>query len=226
MIDVIIPVLNEEDFLRREAEYYSELKNKANIIFVDGGSWDKTVDLAENYGEVIHSRRGRSFQKNIGAKAAKSDYLLFLHVDSLINMKALENIERVLSCGVYGGCLTMVIDDTAFIFRIFERIVNLRARFGKVLDGDLGQFVHRDIFLQLGRYAQVDIMEDILFGKKLKRKGNIEILPDVIRVSSRKWSKEGFCSLLYKYSVAYVRLWTGRLKYERTENGPSLKGTR
>lgn len=212
MIDVIIPVLNEEEFLEGQAQYYEELKDKANIIFVDGGSQDKTVEFAKNYGKVIVSKQGRAMQKNAGVSVAVSDNLLFLHVDSLIDTNSLESIERALSNGVCGGCLTMSIADSAFIFRIFESAVNLRAKFIKVMDGDLGQFVRKDVFLQLGGYDQVPVMEDILFGKKLKRIGKIKVLPNVVKVSSRKWKERGFFKLLYQYMVSYLRLWTGRLK--------------
>ena len=55
MIDVIIPVLNEENFLKENNEYFGRLNRAAHVIFVDGGSRDRTVELAKNYGDVICS---------------------------------------------------------------------------------------------------------------------------------------------------------------------------
>ena len=214
MIDVIIPVLNEQKFLEDNADYYSELGEIANVIFVDGGSEDSTEQVAKGFGNLIRSRQGRALQKNAGAKMAKTEYLLFAHVDSLIGLDSLNEIEKALSNGYYGGCLTMVVDDRAFIFRFFEFLVNFRAKFLKVLDGDLGQFVRKDIFFKIGEYDKVSSMEDILFGKKLKKIGNIVVLPQKIVASARKWREQGFFNLLGRYSSTYIKLWSGKLTQE------------
>jgi len=94
MIDIIIPVLNEEKILTEEARYYLNLKTQARIIFVDGGSTDQTVALAQKYGEVVASPSGRAIQKNRGAQTSKAEHLLFLHVDALINDQALNHVEQ------------------------------------------------------------------------------------------------------------------------------------
>lgn len=38
MISLIIPVLNEEDILKRNFSHFEELKKDAELIFVDGES--------------------------------------------------------------------------------------------------------------------------------------------------------------------------------------------
>jgi len=214
MIDIIIPVLDEQKILEEQSGYYKNLSEKAHIVFVDGGSNDKTVEVASRYGQVVVSKKGRALQKNSGVGAAKSNYLCFLHVDTQIDIEALSDIEDVLSKGTCGGCLTMAINDSGFVFRIFENIVNWRANCFKVFDGDLGQFVRRDVFAKLGGYDSVTIMEDILFSRKLRNVGNVFVLPNTITVSSRKWHEKGFCKLFFQYVLAYVWLWTGQLKMQ------------
>ena len=208
MINVIIPVLNEEVVLTEKADYYQKLKTKARIIFVDGGSTDRTGQVAKNYGEVILSGRGRALQKNSGAANTQTEYLLFLHVDSYLCDDSMDAIVRALDNGVAGGCLTMKIEDGHWMFRLYETIINFRAKYFRVLDGDLGLFVKRSVFNDLGQFDSVNIMEDIMFAKKLRRAGRVQVLPQCICVSSRKWHDNGFGKTFFAYSLAYLRYWT------------------
>ena len=220
MVDIIIPVLNEERILEERDEYFQTLGQKANIIFVDGGSQDRTVELARRWGQAVISKRGRAVQMNQGAKFSSSDYLLFLHVDTWINPQVTSRIIEVLDNGCDAGCFQMTIDDPQWMFRIIEEIVNGRAKYFGVIDGDLGLFIKKDVFEGLGGFDEVPMMEDILFSKKLKNKYRIKILPSPIIVSSRKWYEQGFLKTLGAYAKAYLQFWFGmispKVKYIET----------
>jgi len=179
---------------------------------VDGGSIDRTVAIAREYGEVVSSPCGRAIQKNRGAQESQTQHILFLHVDTFIDEHSLDCINRTLASGAIGGCLTMHIQDKRFIFRIYEWAVNFRARAFGAIDGDLGTFVRRDIFEQLGGFDLLPVMEDLVFGKKLRKAGSIKVLSEPIYVSSRKWHKRGFFRTFLDYTLAYLWLWSGRLK--------------
>jgi len=211
MLDIIIPVLNEEKILTKESQYYQNLKGRARVIFVDGGSTDRTVEIARVYGEVIACSTGRAVQKNRGAQESKTGHLLFLHADALIDKYALDSIVQALKEGSIGGCLTMRIEGKGCIFRIYEWAVNFRARAFGIIDGDLGTFVRRDIFDQLGGFDLLPVMEDLTFARKLCKMGPISVLPDLIHVSSRKWHERGFIRTFWEYTIAYLRLWNGSL---------------
>jgi len=226
MPDIIIPVLNEEKILTKEAQYYQALKSRARVIFVDGGSTDRTVAIAQEYGEVVSCSTGRAIQKNRGAQETKAEHLLFLHVDALIDDHALDRIDQILKQGSIGGCLTMHIQDNGLMFRIYEKIVNFRARTFGIIDGDLGTFVRRDIFDQLGGFDLLPVMEDLVFAKKLRKTGSISILPDTIIVSSRKWHERGFVRTFCDYTLAYFRLLTGRLTIKSNYGPPVLQHSR
>jgi len=206
---IVIPVLNEEKILTQEAEYYKALKQRAKVIFVDGGSTDRTVAIARKYGEVIVSAAGRAIQKNRGAQEAQDKHILFLHVDTFINEHILNAVDKELSNGAVGGCLTMRIRDKGLIFRFYEWAVNIRARTLGVIDGDLGMFVRSDIFDQLGGFDSLPVMEDLIFAQKLRKAGPTKVLPEVITVSSRKWHERGFVRTFLEYALAYLRLWSG-----------------
>ncbi|MCA9406949.1 MAG: TIGR04283 family arsenosugar biosynthesis glycosyltransferase [Candidatus Omnitrophica bacterium] len=208
MISIIIPVLNEEKILREKKRYYQNLSHQAQLIFVDGGSYDCTVEAASEFGEVIQARTGRAFQKNVGAKRASSDYLLFLHVDVLVNPDSFPVMIKALNNGAVGGCLTMSIDDLKPVFRFYENAVNFRARAFGVIDGDLGLFVRRDVFEQLGGFDELPVMEDLTFARKLKKAGKITVLSSFVSVSSRKWHERGFLETFGLYTLAFLQLWT------------------
>ena len=211
MVDIVIPVLNEERILKEKREYYQKLKRHARITFVDGGSTDKTAQIAGKYGQVLSSSPGRGLQKNYGAQQSCSDCLVFLHVDTEISHRTVQQIPSVLNNGISAGCLTLNIQDQRPVFRFFEWAVNTRARCSGVIDGDLGMFIHRKIFEALGGFDTLPYMEDISFSKKLSNKHKITILPDQIFVSSRKWNERGFLKTFFDYSSAYIKLWTGNI---------------
>ena len=205
LADIIIPVLNEEKILQEKRTYYLWLKSQAQVIFVDGGSNDRTVSFAQEFGQVISSDSGRSIQMNRGASKSQRQYFLFLHVDTFLNSKGLQQISEAIAQGIAGGCLTLAIDDSKFIFRIFEWLVNIRARYFRVFDGDLGLLVRKDVFQELGGFDEVKLMEDILFSKKFKKRHTMVVLPEQIHVSSRAWYEKGFLNTFLCYSRAYIR---------------------
>jgi len=84
MTSVIIPVFNEEEMLCKNFDHFENLKEHAELIFVDGGSDDRTVELASKISIVLKGKKRRAVQMNIGAKKATGDILLFLHADSYL----------------------------------------------------------------------------------------------------------------------------------------------
>lgn len=208
VFDVIIPVLNEEQILIKRQDYYQALKKRARIIFVDGGSIDRTVDLAAQFGDVIKCRSGKAIQKNRGVSESMADYLLFLNVDSYIRDLSFNQAYQAIQQGLDAGCFTMQIDDRRRIFRVFEFIINFRAKVFGSLDGDSGLLVKRTTFEQVRGFDEIPLMEDIAIGCKLRKMCTIKCLPSEISVSSRKWHDQGFYSTLLFYTRAYMQFWT------------------
>ena len=164
MISVIVPVYNEEKVLKDNANRFRALLECAELIFVDGGSLDRTPEIAERYGKLHKSPKGRAAQMNCGAHQAQNDTLLFLHADNSIPPEALKSIEtHMAKDDLIGGCLTQRIENDAFIYRLIERQGNRRAEHAKIFYGDQGIFVKRRVFLEAGGFPDVPLMEDILF---------------------------------------------------------------
>ena len=92
---IIIPTLNEEQTLNTNQKSLIALKNKLNaeIIIVDGKSEDNTSSVAKLFADKFYYQSPtRSGQLNKGASHANGDYLIFLHVDTYINLRGLEEL--------------------------------------------------------------------------------------------------------------------------------------
>ncbi|MFH1754029.1 MAG: TIGR04283 family arsenosugar biosynthesis glycosyltransferase [Candidatus Omnitrophota bacterium] len=208
MISVIIPIYNEEKILSISAQYFKELSQKAELLFVDGGSQDGSAKIAGSYAKVIRADRGRGSQMNSGARASSHSALLFLHADTSIPEDVLSSVEEALKRrGIAGGCLTQRIDKEGLIYRIIEGFGNLRARVTKVFYGDQGIFVDKEIFFELDGFPAVPVLEDALFSKKLRSKGRTEVLRKKITVSPRRWEKRGILKTAMLYTSLNILFW-------------------
>ena len=80
-ISIIVPVLNEAQGISESLAALAPLRSRGHeVIVVDGGSSDKTPDLARRAADrVVSAPRGRANQMNAGAALARGEVLLFLH---------------------------------------------------------------------------------------------------------------------------------------------------
>jgi len=190
MTSVIIPVFNEEDTIENALSQFSD--EETEVIVVDGGSTDRTREIVRKFSyKLIESQANRAVQMNLGAKATTGDKLIFLHADCLLDKGRLQAVDKCLSNGILGGCLTHKIASPKLIYRIIETSGNIRAALLKIFYGDQAIFVKRDVFFALGMFEQVDIFEDVKFSKALKKMGKSCILKNKVFVSARRWEKQG-----------------------------------
>ena len=210
MITIVVPIYNEESILSQNLLQFQGLARQAELIFVDGGSTDRSVEIVSGVGSLLRSgRQGRSLQMNKGGFSAKGDILIFMHADTMILPDTLSKIEEAVnSRGFVGGCLTQRIDRDAFIYRIIETQGNNRARRHKIFYGDQGIFVKKDVFERIGGFPEAPIMEDVLFTQQLRKMGKTVVLPDRITVSARRWEKRGIIktTLLFNLIILLFRL--------------------
>src|SRR3970040_1960057 len=110
-ISVVIPVLNEEKTIAATLRALVQVAPH-EIIIVDGGSIDRTLEICRHHGvKILMSARGRARQMNAGAKEACGDALLFLHADTRLPPTALDDIQRALPApGCLGGRFDVQLD--------------------------------------------------------------------------------------------------------------------
>ncbi len=215
-ISVIIPSLNEEGTLENLLQGL-QLCDFWEIIVVDGGSVDRSKEIAKRYADkVIDSQAGRGTQLNRGAVKASGEALLFLHADSKIKSDITAAIKESLNLtDIAGGAFRLRIDSAKPSLKLVSSGANLRARLFGFAFGDQGIFVKREVFEKLGGFSDTPIMEDIDFVKRIKAYGKFHIMDDFICTSPRRWEREGvmFCTLrnslilfLYSIGVPTVKL--------------------
>ena len=168
-ISIIIPIYNEEKGIVKFQEQLKELRGKCEILFVDGGSTDHTLDFIEPGYSVIHSEKGRGKQMNAGAKASSGDILFFLHCDSQLPPKPLAEIRRVMR-DYQAGCFGIAFHSPNVFMFTCRVISNHRIKDRKIMFGDQGIFVDRDLFFEAGMFPEIPIMEDYQFSLTLKEK--------------------------------------------------------
>lgn len=169
-VSIIIPTYNEETTIERLLETLEPLKGRCEILFVDGGSTDRTLKLLNGEYPVISSEKGRAKQMNRGAMASHGEVLFFLHCDSEVPANTLEEIERVMQ-NHRAGCFGIAFHSYNFFMFTCRVISNHRVKDRKVMFGDQGIFVERELFMEVGMFSDMPILEDYQFSITLKEKG-------------------------------------------------------
>ncbi len=215
---IIVPVLNEELVLADQLAHLSEqcAHHDCEVLIVDGGSKDNTVAIAERYGRVLHSPRGRAIQMNTGAVAASGDVLLFLHADTRLPNNAFSVIEYALkSPHVVGGAFRLCFDCAGWPYKLVAFTTNLRSRFSRIFTGDQAYFVRTTSFRAIDGYPELPLMEDLEIIKHLRRIGEVVLLPQFVTTSARRHEKLGlwrsvlfmwYLRTLYKFGVTPAQL--------------------
>ena len=192
-LSIIIPTFNEESTISQCLETVIDIPG-IEIIVADGGSTDRTVELAEKHSnvKVVTSLIGRSVQMNKGAESASGEILLFLHADCVLPKEDILNVRNVFGCSSFvGGAFKIRLLSDKFRYRIIEKGINFRSKVFKLPYGDQGLFVKRSVFEELGGFREMPNCEDLDFIYRIKRHGKIIILDERISSSIRRWKNYG-----------------------------------
>jgi rSAM/selenodomain-associated transferase 2 len=191
-VSVVIPVFNEETTIGEQLEALSAMDGLYEILVVDGGSTDRTIQQvqARPMVKLLFSARRRSAQMNAGAKAAKGDVFLFLHADVRLPPNAVQWIETALSePSVVGGAFRTwtVAEKKRTWLAPLLRLADLRSRYSSLPYGDQALFVRAEVFIQLGGFPNQPLMEDLELCRRLRNIGRIRTVPAAVRVSGRRF---------------------------------------
>ena len=191
-ISVVIPALNEAETIG-PALASAQNFNGIELIVVDGGSQDKTPEVAQSSGaQVLHSLPGRARQMNAGAEAAQGEFLVFLHADTSLPAGFADHVRRILTTpGVAAGAFELKIDASSPGLRIIEAVANWRSRYLKMPYGDQAIFLRKNIFNESGGFPEIPIMEDFQLVRQVRRQGQIVMAPAAVLTSPKRWQRVG-----------------------------------
>ena len=191
-LSIVIPTFNEEEHLRQTLEKVGRIPH-GEVIVVDGGSRDSTAEIAEEWGaKVIQSKPNRGRQMNLGAREASGDMLLFLHADTLLPENYSEFIQEALvDPKVAGGAFAWKVEPSTPFLRYLERNVAWRTKIFRMPYGDQAYFVRASLFREMGGYADIPLMEDVEFIRRLRKVGKLAYIPQPVVTSPRRYQKRG-----------------------------------
>ena len=208
MISVIIPVLNEAKALPATLAALSTQSGSFEVIVVDAGSSDATVNVAAKHvgAQVIQSPRGRATQMNAGARQAKGEWLIFLHADTLLPCNALAEILN-LPAKISAGGFRHSFSGNSSLLRAISWINNKRCRSTGVFFGDQALFVRRALFKKMGGFPEQAVMEDLSFSRRLVDDYTRPVLLDSsVTTDARKFLKMGIFASLWRVAIILTYL--------------------
>jgi rSAM/selenodomain-associated transferase 2 len=189
-ISVVIPALNETEGILAALRSVQTQIGEFDLLIVDGGSVDGTVETVRPLARVIRSEQGRAVQMNAGAEKCSGEALLFLHADSLLPPDALPLLEGALADRrVVGGTFMLRFDRPKFLLGVIAFFSRFKFRYFHY--GDQGIFVRRSVFHQLGGFRGMPIMEDLDFLLRLRRTGRVVLIKQPVTTSARRFLENG-----------------------------------
>jgi len=191
-VSIIIPTLNEASCLSAALASVQGIPD-VEVVVVDGGSNDGTLDIAASHGvRLLRGPRGKAAQMNLGAALARGNILLFLHADTQLPENWKELVQKELDePDVVAGAFRLRIQGPRQAFRIIERLANFRSTRFQMPYGDQALFLKADLFHKLGGFPNFVIMEDFEIIRVLKRFGRVSTLEAPAVTSARRWLERG-----------------------------------
>jgi len=208
-LSIVMPVLNEARTLERYLPALQAWREYAELIVVDGGSADASVDIASPLCDIcLVADRGRARQMNAGAAVAAGGIVLFLHCDTRLQL-APADFPTQLPGAARWGFFRVRLSGAARHFRLIESAMNWRSRLTRVATGDQCLFVERALWRALGGYADIPLMEDVELCKRLRRCGPPHIVGAPAVTSSRRWEDRGALKTVLDMSRLRLAYWLG-----------------
>lgn len=212
-LSIIIPVLNEAASIGENLQHLiSNMTQPVEIIVVDGGSDDNTIEIVRRYDvKLISSDSGRAKQMNVGAAAASGDMLLFLHSDTILpdifytlgfhesgfsELTLVEQHSDKAQQYSQWGFFKIKLDGRHWMYRVIESMINLRSGLTRIATGDQCIFVASEVFDALNGYKDIPLMEDVELSKRLNLLAKPRIIKHAVTTSSRRWEHRGILSTI------------------------------
>ena len=201
-LSIIIPTLNEEENLGETLRRARNIPEVKEIIVVDGGSQDRTVQVAEEWGcRVYVSSPGRGRQMRLGAIHASGEVVVLLHADTWLPVEAGRAVFRCLrDRTVVGGGFWKTFRNGSWLLLGSRWRCAVRLFLGRRIAGDQALFIRRPVLEAIGGVPDMQLMEEFELCRRLRKVGRLALADGTLLTSARRFEKLGVCR-------TYLRMW-------------------
>lgn len=208
MISVIIPAHNEEGYLSRTLEALQHQNyGWFEVIVVANGCSDRTRDVARGrcHRLIVLSERSLGVARNLGARMARGEILLFLDADTILEPMALRVIAEYFTKADSAGTIQGRPDDPRPAYRLIYGLKNLIHRYG-LHPGSSGVILcWKDQFIRAGGFDEhLAVRENSDVLRRLKRFGRYKYIGSVSATTSmRRYDRCGVGRVVW----LWFKLW-------------------
>jgi rSAM/selenodomain-associated transferase 2 len=198
-ISIIIPTYQEADSIAELIQFLSKTTKKCDceIIIVDGGSNDNTLQIAQQSGivtTVVAPERGRAAQMNYGASIAKGNVFYFIHADTIPPPTFAQDIQQAIQEGYTFGRYQSK-------FKSNNLLLKLNAFFSRFdwfvcYGGDQTLYITAELFkLIQGFNDEIKIMEEYDLVMRAKTVAAYKIFKGKALISARKYDNRSWLAV-------------------------------
>jgi glycosyltransferase involved in cell wall biosynthesis len=222
MISVIIPAHNEERYLKRTLESLQHQNyGWFEVIVVANGCTDRTREIARSrcHRLIVLSQKSLGVARNLGARMARGELLLFLDADTLLEPMALRVIAESFTESFAAGTVHGRPDASRLAYRLIYGLKNFLHRWS-LHPGSSGVILcWKEHFVSVGGFDEaLQVRENSELLKRLLRFGSYKYVADASATTSmRRYDRCGLTRVVWLWFRLWVESFLGDLRRRQYE---------